>query len=160
MNALLANRWLELLTRLVIGTIFVSASIEKAADPASFAVMIENYKLLPPGASMFIASTLPWVELICGITVLLGVAVRGSSLVIGVLTVGFTVAVVSGVLRGLDISCGCYTLDPEVGKIGWRKVAENTGIVVLSVFLVYSTAARVTLDRLVAGRNEQEASTH
>lgn len=160
MNALLANRWLELLTRLVIGTIFVSASIEKTADPASFAVLIENYKLLSHAASMFIASTLPWIELVCGIAVILGVAVRGSSLMIGLMTVGFTAAVVSGVLRGLDISCGCYTLDPEVGKIGWLKVAENTGIVVLSVFLVYSTAARVTLDRLVAGRNEREASTH
>lgn len=160
MNALLANRWLELLTRLVLGTIFVFASIEKAADPASFAMLIENYKLLSPSASMFIASTLPWVELVCGIAVILGVAVRGSSLMIGLMTVGFTAAVVSGVLRGLDISCGCYTLDPEVGKIGWLKVAENTGIVVLSVFLVYSTAARVTLDRLVAGRNEREASTH
>jgi uncharacterized membrane protein YphA (DoxX/SURF4 family) len=159
MNSLLANRWLELLTRLVIGTIFVSASIEKAADPASFAVMIENYKILSPAASMFVASTLPWVELVCGVAVILGVAVRGSALVIGLLTVGFTSAVVAGILRGLDISCGCFTLDPEVGKIGWRKVAENTGIVVLSVFLVYSTAVRVTLDRLVAGRNEREAST-
>lgn len=160
MNALLANRWLELMTRMVIGTIFVSASIEKAADPASFAVLIENYKFLTPAAALFVASTLPWIELICGISMLLGIAVRGSSLVIGLMTIGFTAAVVSGVLRGLDISCGCYTLDPEVGKIGWLKVAENTGLVVLSVFLVYSTAARVTLDRLVAGRNEREASTH
>lgn len=160
MNALLANRWLELLTRLVVGTIFISASVEKVADPASFAVLIDNYKLLPTTATLFLASTLPWVELVCGIAVVLGVAVRGSSLVIGLLTVGFTGAVISGVLRGLDISCGCYTLDPEVGKIGWLKVAENTGIVVLSLFLVYSTAARVTLDRLVAGRNEREAPMH
>lgn len=160
MSALLSNRWLELLSRLVIGTIFVSASIQKAADPAAFAVMIDNYKILSPSATMFIASTLPWLELVCGVAVILGVAVRGSSLVIGILTVGFTAAVVSGVLRGLDISCGCYTLDPEAGRIGWRKVAENTGIIVLSVFLVYSTAARVTLDRLVAGRNDQGASSH
>lgn len=160
MSALLANRWLELLTRIVLGSIFVSASIEKAADPAAFALLIENYKLLSPSAALIVASTLPWVELVCGVTVLLGIAVRGSSLVLGLLTVGFTTAVVIGILRGLDISCGCYTLDPEIGKIGWRKVAENTGLVVLSVFLVYSTAARVTLDRLVAGRNEREAPMH
>ncbi|MCU0454170.1 MAG: DoxX family membrane protein [Bacteroidetes bacterium] len=160
MNSLLADRRLELLTRLVVGTIFVSASIEKAAEPAAFAAMIDNYKVLSPALSMFVASTLPWVELICGVAVILGVGVRGGALVIGLLTIGFTFAVISGIMRGLDISCGCYTLDPEVGKIGWRKVVENSGIVVLSVFLVYSTAARVTLDRLVAGRREQEASSN
>lgn len=158
MNTLLANRWMELLTRFVVGTIFVSASIEKAADPAAFAVLIDHYKVFSPSLSMFVASTLPWVELVCGVAILLGLAVRGGALVLGSLTVGFTVLVVSGVLRGLDISCGCYTLDPEVGKIGWQKVAENTGIVVLSLFLVYSTAVRVTLDQLVAGATGKETS--
>jgi len=81
--------------------------------------------------------------------VLAGIAHRGASLILGVLTIGFTVAVVSGLLRGLDISCGCYTLDPEVGKIGWSKVVENTELILLFVFLVYSTGTRWTFDRML-----------
>lgn len=158
MKTLLNNPWLELATRLVVGTIFISASIEKAADPNAFATLIDNYKILPPQMSLIAASTLPWLELVCGLSILFGIGTRGGSLVLGLLTFGFTLAVISGVLRGLDISCGCFTLDPEVGQIGWRKVAENTGLIVLFLFLVYSDGARFTLERWLADRTGKEGT--
>ena len=158
MKSLLSDPWLDLATRIVVGTIFVAASIEKAADPAAFAVLIDNYKLVSPQFSLLIASTVPWLELICGLSILFGTGTRGAALVLGILTAGFTIAVTSGVLRGLDISCGCYTLDPEAGRIGWRKVAENTGLLVLFLFLVYSTGARFTLNRWLANGAGKEGT--
>jgi len=148
-KTLLTHPWLNLLTRTVVGSIFIFSSVEKTADPGAFAVLLDNYRLLPYDFSLAVATVLPWVELVCGMAVLAGIAHRGASLILGVLTIGFTVAVVSGLLRGLDISCGCYTLDPEVGKIGWSKVVENTELILLFVFLVYSTGTRWTFDRML-----------
>lgn len=156
MKHLLENSELQLATRLLTGCIFVYASIEKAFDPGAFSLLIDNYKLLPDGASLVIASTLPWVELVCGLAIIFGTGTRGAALVLGILTVGFTLAVAAGIMRGLDISCGCYTLDPTVSKIGWQKVIENCGLVLLFLFLVYSTGTRYELDVLFRSRSGPE----
>lgn len=158
MRSLLELPWLSLLTRMVVGGIFVFSSVEKTANPNAFALLIDNYRLFPHEVSLILASFLPWMELVCGMAILSGVGHRGGGLAAGTLTFGFTIAVVSGLLRGLDISCGCYTLDPDVGKIGWMKVIENTGLLLLSVFLVYSSGDRWTLDRLFNRSSITEAS--
>ena len=138
MRELLDNRLLVLSVRLVVGAIFLFSSIEKAADPRTFAVLVDNYRLLPYSFSLGLASFLPWLELVCGLCLILGISFRGASLLVGSLTCVFTVAVISGILRGLDISCGCFTLDPEASKIGWQKVIENAGLIFLSAYLVLS----------------------
>ena len=57
----------------------------------------------------------------------------------------FTLAVMSALLKGLDISCGCFTQDPAAGHIGWLKVVENTSLFALTLFLYYSDTAKFTL---------------
>lgn len=138
MTSILDNRLLVIAARLVVGSIFLFSSIEKTFDPAAFAILIDNYKLLPSSATLFVATFLPWLELVTGLAIIFGVSFRGASLLVGGMTIVFTLAVISGIARDLDISCGCFTLDPEASKIGWQKVAENVGIIILCGFLVYA----------------------
>ena len=145
MKALLSNSHLVLLTRVFLGLLFVVSSLEKIVDPASFAHSISNYKLLPPWLPMTAATILPWLELFCGFALLSGIFIRGSALLVSAMLIAFTLAVISGLLRGLDISCGCFTQDPAAGKIGWMKVLQNSSLIVLSLFLYYSNANRFTL---------------
>jgi hypothetical protein len=51
--------------------------------------------------------------------------------------VGFTILVFSALSRGLDISCGCFSQDPHVNKIGYQKIAENFGLIILSLWLLF-----------------------
>lgn len=145
MKTLLSNPHLVLLTRIFLGLLFVVGSLEKIVDPAAFAHSIGNYKLLPPWLPMTAATVLPWIELLCGFCLLFGIFIRGSSFLVSTLLIVFTLAVVSGILRGLDISCGCFTQDPAADKIGWMKVLQNSTLIVLSLFLYYSNSARFTL---------------
>jgi uncharacterized membrane protein YphA (DoxX/SURF4 family) len=142
---LLANPHLVLLTRVFLGLLFVMSSLEKIVDPAAFAHSIENYKILPSWLPMTVATILPWLELLCGFALLFGIFLRGSALLLSTMLIVFTGAVISGVLRGLDISCGCFTLDPTAEKIGWLKVLQNSTLIVLSLFLYYSNTERFTL---------------
>lgn len=145
MKALLANPHLVLLTRVFLGLLFVVSSLEKIVDPAAFAHSIGNYKLLPPWLPMTVATILPWLELFCGFSLLFGIFIRGSALLLSAMLIVFTFAVTSGILRGLDISCGCFTQDPTAGRIGWMKVLENSTLIVLSLFLYYSNSNHFTL---------------
>jgi len=104
-----ANKYLILAIRLVLGFVFIYASIDKIAHPGEFAQSIYNYRMLPHWAINLMALVMPWLELMCGALIALGVFLRGSSFMIGVMLGVFIIAISSALVRGLDISCGCFS---------------------------------------------------
>jgi putative oxidoreductase len=114
-----------LLVRVVVGFLFIAASIDKIASPDTFAAAIGNYHLLPSSLLVPVATVLPWMELLCGIGLVSGFHDRGSALLVSCMLIVFTLAVFTALFRGLDISCGCFTLDPGVRHVGWSKIIEN-----------------------------------
>lgn len=148
MNKLLSNDYFVLAGRIILGLVFIIASIEKMADPAAFATSIGYYKLISHDIALIVATFLPWIELLCGMGLLFGVYLRGSSLLAFLMLVVFTGGVLSALARGLDISCGCFTQDPAVGKIGVMKVVENSLLIVLSIILYHSRSVRFAVQRL------------
>lgn len=135
-----------LTARVFLGALFVIASIDKIADPAAFAQSILNYRILAGPSVTFLATIIPWLELLSGLCLLAGVLLRGSSLLIGALLVIFTGSVISALVRGLDISCGCFTQDPGTADIGWFKIVENIVLTGVSVFLYYSDSTGFSLE--------------
>ncbi len=117
--------YILLLVRVVVGFLFIAASIDKIASPDTFAAAIGNYRLLPSALIVPAATILPWMELLCGIGLVSGFHTRGSALLISCMLAVFTLAVLTALFRGLDISCGCFTLDPGVRHVGWSKIIEN-----------------------------------
>lgn len=149
MKSILSNDYVAIAARIFIGFLFVFASVDKVANPDAFSASIVNYKLFSPMLATLMATVLPWVELLCGFAIIVGVFQRGSALLLTSLLIVFTAAVLSALLRGLDISCGCLTQDPEVGKIGWLKIIENIGLILLTSFLFYSTSVKFTVEEYV-----------
>ena len=113
--------------RLGLGALFVMSGVLKARDPSAFATEVANYQWLPsfPQAAPLIATLLPSLEVILGGALLVGSrawARAGALLALGLLGV-FTVAVTSVVLRGVNISCGCFGNDS--GAVTWLTVGRN-----------------------------------
>jgi len=129
-------------SRLLLGGIFLVSGILKISQMHDFANSIVNYKLLSGSTIALLAMILPWLEVFCGASILLGCYYRGSTLLVFLMMLLFTGAVLSAVLRGLDISCGCFTQDPNVGKVGWIKIFENMGLIIVSSILLFHAFAR------------------
>jgi uncharacterized membrane protein YphA (DoxX/SURF4 family) len=146
MKSLLSNDYLVLLTRIFVGLMFVVVSIEKIVEPAAFAQSIANYNIFSFPVSLVLATIVPWLELVCGLCILFGLFLRGSSLLLSGMVAVFTIALLSALLRGLDIACGCFTQDPTVGKIGGAKVIQNLSLLALSLYLYFSTSDRFSVD--------------
>ena len=64
------------LVRVVIGAIFIYASWHKIMNPAEFAKIIYGYGIFPDQAINLIAICIPFVELISGICLILGICTR------------------------------------------------------------------------------------
>jgi len=93
---------------LLAGGLFIYAGLLKVVDPISFADEINNYRVLPWEISVWLAFFLPWLEIICGLAVILRQLYTGAlSLLAGAMLI-FVGATVAARLRGLDISCGCF----------------------------------------------------
>lgn len=131
---LLRDPRLMLVLRVALGALFVAAAWPKLADPTAFATSVSNYKMLPLPVERVLALVLPPLELLVGLALIVGVLDAGASAIVFGLMLVFTAAVGTALVRGLDISCGCF--DTEGGaKVGVAKLAENVGLTAAAFWL-------------------------
>jgi len=108
MNKLLHNKWIILIFRFYIGSVFIYAGVIKIIDPVDFASQIQNYQILPYFTTNFFAIIIPWIEIFTGVGLIFGIFVDGSSLIISGMMFIFILAISQALLRGLSIECGCF----------------------------------------------------
>lgn len=123
----LRQGWVVRLAQIGIGFVFVWAGLAKIGDVEAFADQIHNFRFWPVAGEHLLAMTLPWVELVAGGAMMLGVRARAGSIVNFVLMVIFTVAVAQAAARGLDIDCGCFGTS-DAASVGFKKLAQNVGM--------------------------------
>ena len=111
---------LPLVFRVILGLIFIYASYDKILDPAGFSKNIHNYHITPIAVENLAALIIPWLELIIGVFLIFGVFLEGTtSITIGLLI--FFIAILSqAVFRGIDVHCGCFKLEADVGTTDFR----------------------------------------
>src|SRR6266480_4637439 len=92
----------------IIGAIFIYAGVIKALDPVQFANDIDNYKILPWTIGVGLAFYLPWLEMFCGLALIVRRLYFGGLSILTTLVAVFLVATIAAKVRGLDITCGCF----------------------------------------------------
>jgi putative oxidoreductase len=118
--------------QIILGLLFLLASLAKIVDVTSLASQVHNFRLLPFWSEHLVAMTLPWIELVAGLALVLGIRARAGAWLLGVLLVGFTIGIVLAMARGLNFECGCFgTADGT--RVGWTKLGENLGMLALAV---------------------------
>jgi putative oxidoreductase len=105
---LTSSSWLTIRVQFVLAAVFVVAGFGKIADPPGFAHEIHNYALVPGVAINAMALVLPWIEIVCGLALFVGVARRSAARILGVLLVVFILALSINLVRGRPVDCGCF----------------------------------------------------
>jgi hypothetical protein len=134
-SAVPIGKWVHVVVRIGFGLLFVWASWDKLLDPRAFAEVIRNYRLLPEFLVPVTAVILPWIELLCGLCLVLGFMSGGSILILDALLLVFTVSLGISLYRGLNINCGCFSLDPEGEKVAWTALIRD-GVLLLTGFMI------------------------
>ncbi len=144
-NKFLHNDYLGLVARIVIGAVFIYASLDKISSPAEFARIVYNYHLLPGQLINLLAITMPWVELICGISVFLGIYKEGGILIIGFMLAVFAVSIGINLFRGVDLECGCFTVSSRAKSNSLGLLLRDFGYLVLVFYLMINRSQRFDL---------------
>jgi len=96
--------------RILLGLIFVIASLDKIESPWNFGRAIHVYEILVGPLAYLIspmAAIMPLLELVTGILLIINRWVRPASLLILAMNIVFIIAIASVIVRGMDIDCGC-----------------------------------------------------
>lgn len=141
--------------RLFVGGVFVFAASVKLGDPQQFAFGIEAYRLIPNEAEHLVmlgAFVVPWLELIVGAMLVLGLWGRSAALVATSLMALFVYAVWSVIARDLDVTCACFgKLKGPFGcegPIGTCKLAENATLLATALVVACCGPGRIAVDAL------------
>jgi hypothetical protein len=117
-----------------LGGVLVYAGAAKAADTSAFADVIANFEILPPRGYQTLAVVLPWVEMGLGSLMICGLFLRASALLSMLLCLAFGGAVISAMVRGLDIACGCFGTR-EYARVGLRALTVDMAMIAASALV-------------------------
>jgi uncharacterized membrane protein YphA (DoxX/SURF4 family) len=131
------KKYFYILVRIALGLIFVYASVHKIRDPVAFAGSVAAYKILPYSLNFLVAAILPWVELICGLLLVVGYRVKAAASIVIAMNLVFIVALSSTIVRGLDIDCGCFKQGGDKTP-AWEVIIRDVIFLVAATFLVFN----------------------
>ncbi len=128
---------IAIIIRVILGFLFLYASLDKIIYPSKFAEVIYNYRLLPVELVNICAILVPWIEVFIGIMLLIGIWVDASAFMLSSITFVFTFMIISAIFRGLNIECGCFSLDAEGSLVSWKRVIEDIFILIGGLYLIW-----------------------
>ena len=143
----LNNDYTHLTLRLLIGAIFVYSAVPHVLNAMGLASSIYNYRLFPSSIIGMSAAVIPWITLLSGLALILGVKVRAASLIISISLVIFICLAVISMIRGLDIDCGCFI--GIVRKANWLAVSEDLLLLLGSLYTFFFDRTRISLVLLI-----------
>ena len=135
--------------RIALGAVFLYAGITKIADPAGFSQAVYNYHLLPSWLVNMTAIILPWVEVVAGTCLVLGLWIPGGALIISTLLFIFIIALGLNLTRGLDIACGCFSTSPAAGKITWWYLLRDSSLLAAALLVLLADRDHLSWERVM-----------
>ena len=144
------NSRIELAARWILGLTFVYASLHKILAPADFAKIVYGYGLFPEILINLIAITIPFLELVTGLALIIGIYSRSAAITINGLLLAFIFVLSINLIRGHEFDCGCFS----VGKSGYSSspgvtIARDIFYFILGLqVILFNGIRRISIKRL------------
>ena len=142
-----------LFMRLFVGGIFVLSGILKLMEPTEeFIAQVTNYQFLPEVLITPFATILPFVELIFGLFLIIGLYHRISSTLLGLSLLSFIIALSWTLFQGISLAdCGCFGgkipfLEASQGELVFRDII----LLLFTVTIFKFAPTRWSIDRVWA----------
>ena len=107
-KTIFGSQRLVLLLRLILGGIFITASLSKVSNIPEFTQAVASYNVLPYSLAEIYGYLVPWIEFIIGCLLILGLFSRLSAGVSIALTSSFVIANIFALTQGTGDTCGCF----------------------------------------------------
>ncbi len=148
-----------LVARVILAATFIYMGAMKVNEPIDFLKQIRQYQMLPETPAIYLNATaivLPWLEMVAGVALLIGLRFHGAAAAIALMLLVFTPAIL---IRALHIQaetgssffeiafdCGCGSGPVTI----WSKLLGNVGLFTLAMLVLVSRSRKLCLSSLLA----------
>jgi uncharacterized membrane protein YphA (DoxX/SURF4 family) len=143
----LALRWSLAIT-------FIYACIHKISVPYDFALQVATYQLLPLSIINLQAVILPWVELVTGVLLIVGLFTRPAALITCGMNIMFIVAIALALSADLQLQCGCFAAADVGDQMDSSLIVRDAIFLVIGAAVVAIRPDRLTVDRWLEKRRQ------
>ena len=143
-----------LLARLILGVVLIVAGALKVTSPATAAMAVRAFQILPYDFAGYVGYALPAVEIVVGLLLVAGLFTRAAAVVGGLLMLAFLIGILSAWTRGLSIDCGCFggggTIGAAQTQYG-KDLLRDAGLAACAVWLVARPGTAFSLNHRLFG---------
>ena len=132
--------------RVLLGGFLFAAGALKVGHSADLAASIATFRLLPPAIAGPLALALPYVELLLGAYLIVGLFTRVVAALCALQFVLYGGAIASAVVRHIPANCGCFGPN-EAAVADWPHVAFDLTLAAASFFVAYNAPGALAVDR-------------
>ncbi|MFZ3121875.1 MAG: MauE/DoxX family redox-associated membrane protein [Thermodesulfovibrionales bacterium] len=140
----------SLLFRILLGLIFLFAGLAKISDPVRFMLTLREFGLFPETVIPFLTLYLPWLEFVLGLFLMIGLLYRPSAFLLACLNTLFGIAILTVIVRGMEIDCGCFGLLADILKIpdmaDMKAVIRNIIFIGMCLYIFFAKRTLLSLD--------------
>ena len=129
------RRVLAVVGRVMLGAVFLYASVDKVWDPAGFAQAVARYDLLPIWIVGPVSVGLAWSELAVGILLVVGVWVDAAAVLAAGMLGVFTALMLWAGFTGAGYDCGCFPGQVGSHPAGFEAAARDGVLLALAVWV-------------------------
>lgn len=140
---------LTLVLRLALGLTLIVTGALKAGHAADLASAIAGFRLLPQAAIGPLAVALPYIEILVGGYLVLGLFTRLAAIAAAVQFVLYAGAIASAVIRNIPANCGCFG-PHDTATADWPHVAFDMALALVALIIAAGAPGRLALDRRIA----------
>ena len=136
-----------MLSRLLLGAVFLMSAVTKLASPGQFARDVESYRILRGASVTVFAWTLPVIELGAALLLVSGFYSTWASLAVVVMLLSFMTAVGTAMARGQSLSCSCFGLLYRE-RVGWSTQIRDGVLLAIALLVLLRDDGSLTIYHL------------
>ena len=137
-----------LLLRLLLGGLLAAAGALKAGDPSSLAANIAAFRLLPAAIVGPLALALPYLELMLGGYLIVGLFTRVAATLATFEFLSYAAVIASAVVRRIPAGCGCFG-PRDTALADWPHVVFDLALAAASAVVAYAAPGAFAVDRIL-----------
>jgi uncharacterized membrane protein YphA (DoxX/SURF4 family) len=124
------NRYLSFVFRIGLGVVFIISGAGKLPELAAFIEQVEDANILPHALAQVYGTALPYVEIVIGALLILGLLSRFAAGIGGLAVLSFIIGNSTRLYRGLYGECGCF------GSIASLQFSTGEALIMDCVLLI------------------------
>lgn len=143
-----------LLARLFLGIVLIVAGAVKIGHPLTSQRAVQAYEIMPMTLAGVVGVALPFIEVILGALLVVGLFTRPVAAASTLLMVAFVIGISQAWARGLTIDCGCFGGGGQIGSDETKypqEIARDASFAAAGVWLWWRPRSLAALDRLLFG---------